>query len=64
MVEPAAADLAQQDVETLVFVADGALRTLPLTMLYDGEQYLIEKYNVALSPGLDLLAPRPQARER
>ncbi|WP_236618877.1 CHAT domain-containing protein [Acaryochloris sp. CCMEE 5410] len=64
VVEPAAADLAQQDVETLVFVADGALRTLPLTMLYDGEQYLIEKYNVALSPGLDLLAPRPQAREK
>ncbi|WP_299484524.1 CHAT domain-containing protein, partial [Acaryochloris sp. IP29b_bin.137] len=61
---PAAADLAQQDVETLVFVADGALRTLPLTTLYDGEQYLIEKYNVALSPGLDLLAPRPSARDQ
>ncbi|WP_299402361.1 CHAT domain-containing protein [Acaryochloris sp. IP29b_bin.148] len=64
VVGPAAADLAQQDVETLVFVADGALRTLPLTTLYDGQQYLIEKYNVALSPGLDLLAPRPQDRER
>lgn len=64
VVGPAAADLAQQDVETLVFVADGALRTLPLTMLYDGEQYLIEKFNVALSPGLDLLAPRPHAREK
>lgn len=64
VVGPAAKDLAQQDIETLVFVADGALRTLPLTTLYDGEQYLIEKYNVALSPGLDLLAPRPQERER
>uniref|UniRef100_UPI002638134A CHAT domain-containing protein n=1 Tax=Acaryochloris sp. IP29b_bin.148 TaxID=2969218 RepID=UPI002638134A len=64
VVGPAAADLAQEDIETLVFVADGALRTLPLTTLYDGEQYLIEKYNVALSPGLDLLAPRPQERER
>ena len=64
VVGPAAADLAQQDIETLVFVADGALRTLPLTTLYDGEQYLIEKYNVAFSPGLDLLAPRPQDRER
>ncbi|MGR3277457.1 CHAT domain-containing protein [Acaryochloris marina NIES-2412] len=64
VVGPAAEDLAQQDVETLVFVADGALRTLPLTTLHDGEQYLIEKYNVALSPGLDLLAPLPQDREK
>ncbi|ABW31411.1 CHAT domain-containing protein [Acaryochloris marina] len=64
VIDPASADLAQQDIETLVFVADGALRTLPLTTLYDGEQYLIEKYNVALSPGLELLAPRSQDRER
>ncbi|MEM9486789.1 MAG: CHAT domain-containing protein, partial [Cyanobacteria bacterium P01_F01_bin.116] len=33
--------------------------TLPLTTLHDGEQYLIEKYNVVLSPGLSLLDPRP-----
>lgn len=64
VVGPVAADLAQQDIETLVFVADGALRTLPLTTLHDGEQYLIEKYNVVLSPGLDLLAPSPQDREK
>ncbi|MDJ0702768.1 MAG: CHAT domain-containing protein, partial [Leptolyngbyaceae cyanobacterium MO_188.B28] len=59
---PAAADLAQQDIESLVFVADGVLRTLPLTTLHDGEQYLIEKYNVVLSPGLTLLDPRPLQR--
>ena len=60
---PVAADLAQQSIETLVFVADGALRTLPLTALHDGEQYLIEQYNVVLSPGLDLLDPRPLERQ-
>ncbi|EKU96530.1 hypothetical protein Lepto7375DRAFT_0536 [Leptolyngbya sp. PCC 7375] len=60
---PVEADLAQQDIESLVFVADGILRTLPLTTLHDGEQYLIEKYNVVLSPGLNLLDPRPLQRQ-
>ncbi|MEM7792893.1 MAG: CHAT domain-containing protein [Cyanobacteria bacterium P01_C01_bin.118] len=56
---PAEDYLAQQEIKSLVFVADGVLRTLPLTTLHDGEQYLIEKYNVVLSPGLSLLDPRP-----
>ncbi|MEO1401196.1 MAG: CHAT domain-containing protein [Cyanobacteria bacterium J06635_1] len=63
IIGPAAADLAQQDVDSLVFVADGILRTMPLTTLHDGEQYLIEKYNVVLSPGLQLLDPRPLQRQ-
>ncbi|MEL7353863.1 MAG: CHAT domain-containing protein [Cyanobacteria bacterium J06560_5] len=60
---PIAADLAQQSIETLVFVADGPLRTLPLNALHDGKQYLIESYNVVLSPGLNLLDPRPLERQ-
>lgn len=41
--------------QTLVFVLDGFLRNLPMAALHDGQQYLIEKYAVALSPGLQLL---------
>lgn len=41
--------------QTLVFVLDGFLRNLPMAALHDGKQYLIEKYAVALSPGLQLL---------
>ncbi|MBT9315642.1 CHAT domain-containing protein [Leptothoe spongobia] len=41
--------------QTLVFVLDGLLRNLPMAALHDGEQYLIEKYAIALSPGLQLL---------
>ncbi|MFG6107213.1 CHAT domain-containing protein [Leptothoe sp. EHU-05/26/07-4] len=59
IIRPAEADLEQQNIENLVFVADGVLRTLPLTTLHDGEHYLIEKYNVVLSPGLSLLDPQP-----
>jgi CHAT domain-containing protein len=41
-----------------VFVLDGALRNVPMAALYDGERYLIEKYGVAIAPGLQLLEPR------
>ncbi|MEM6612736.1 MAG: CHAT domain-containing protein, partial [Cyanobacteria bacterium P01_C01_bin.72] len=59
LIRPAVADLAQNKIETLVFVPDGVFRNIPMAVLYDGEHYLIEKYNLALTPGLQLLAPRP-----
>ena len=31
------------------------MRNLPISALYDGEQYLIENYAIALTPGLQLL---------
>ncbi len=44
-----------KDTKTLVFVLDGLLRNIPMSALYDGQQYLIEKYAVTLSPGLQLM---------
>ena len=58
LIRPAEADLAAADIETLVFVPEGFLRNLPMSALYDGERYLIEKYRVAISPGLQLLGAR------
>ena len=59
LIRPLLTDLAKHDIETLVFVPDGSLRNIPLAVLHDGERYLIEQYNVALTPGLQLLAPLP-----
>ncbi len=59
LIRPVIEDLQQNQIETLVFVADGTLRNIPLATLYDGEHYLIEDYNVVLNPGLQLLNPRP-----
>jgi CHAT domain-containing protein len=56
LIRPAEADLNRNQTQNLVFVLDGFLRSLPMTALYDGQQYLIEKYSVALSPGLQLFA--------
>lgn len=59
VVRPAQADLDRAGVKTLVFIPDGVLRTIPLAALNDGQQFLIERYAVATSPGLTLTDPRP-----
>jgi CHAT domain-containing protein len=64
LIRPAEAQLAQSGVKTLVFVLDGPLRNLPMAALHDGQQYLVEKYSIALSQGLQLLEPRSLVRQR
>ncbi|MBD2612197.1 CHAT domain-containing protein [Nostoc punctiforme FACHB-252] len=59
LIRPMEAELAQSQVKTLVFVLDGALRNVAIAALYDGNNYLVEKYSIALTPGLELLGPRP-----
>ncbi|WP_293059699.1 MULTISPECIES: CHAT domain-containing protein [unclassified Moorena] len=63
IIRPIEEDLANSQVDTLVFVLDGALRNIPMAALHDGEQYLVEKYSIALTPGLDLMNPQRLARE-
>ncbi|NEQ48975.1 MAG: CHAT domain-containing protein [Leptolyngbya sp. SIO3F4] len=57
LVRPAEASLDEHNIKTLVFVLDGKLRNIPMAALHDGQQYLIEKYGVALTPGLELMGP-------
>lgn len=64
LIEPFEEDLNSNGIKTLVFVLDDSLRNLPMAVLYDGQNYLIEKYAVALTPGLQLLSPRPLAQVR
>ncbi len=64
LIRPAETKLATTEVDTLVFVLDGILRNLPMAALYDGEQYLIEKYSIALTPGLQLLESSPLQPEK
>ncbi|MEO1375614.1 MAG: tetratricopeptide repeat protein [Cyanobacteria bacterium J06635_10] len=55
LIKPIETDLAANNIKTLVFVLDGSMRNIPMAALYDGKQFLIEKYSVALSPGLQLM---------
>ncbi|MUG98114.1 CHAT domain-containing protein [Scytonema sp. UIC 10036] len=58
LIEPERKTLDSSGVETLVFVLDSGLRNIPMAMLYDGKEYLVQKYAIALTPGLQLLSPR------
>lgn len=59
LVRPLEAQIIEAGVNTIAFVLDGDLRNIPMSVLHDGEQYLVEKYAVALTPGLQLLDPKP-----
>lgn len=60
LIRPAQVQLAANQVNTLVFVLDGVLRNIPMSVLHDGQQYLVEQpYSIALTPGLQLLESQP-----
>ncbi|MEM9219909.1 MAG: CHAT domain-containing protein [Cyanobacteria bacterium P01_F01_bin.150] len=58
-----ATDRDSSPIKTLAFVLDGPLRNLPMSVLYDGDRYLVERYAIALTPGLQLLNPQPLQRQ-
>jgi CHAT domain-containing protein len=64
LIRSAAKELEQRNVQTLVFVLDGPLRNIPMAALHSGQQYLGQQYSIALTPGLQLLKPKPFERER
>lgn len=61
LIRPVETELEANKIQTLVFIPDGILRNLPPATLHDGQQYLIEKYSVAIAPSLQLV--ELQARE-
>ncbi len=62
LIRPFEEDLKASGVETLVFVLDAPLLNLPMAVLHDGEKFLVEKYAIAQTPGLQLLDPKPLVR--
>jgi CHAT domain-containing protein len=51
----------QPNLKTLAFILDGQLRNVPMSVLYDGNQYLLEKpWAIAVVPSLQLLQTRPK----
>ncbi|KYC35349.1 hypothetical protein WA1_08200 [Scytonema hofmannii PCC 7110] len=53
----------ESQIKNLVFVLDGSLRNLPMAVLHNGTRYLIERYAVSVTSGLQLLEPKPLLRE-
>ncbi len=61
LIGPIQTELDQAKAETLVWSLDGVLRYVPMAALYDGKQYLVEKYNtVTITPAsIALLEDKP-----
>jgi CHAT domain-containing protein/Tfp pilus assembly protein PilF len=64
LIRPIESELIRHKIETLVFVPDGALRTIPFSALHDGQSFLIQRYAIAMTPGLYLTDPRPLNLEK
>ncbi len=64
LIRPMEEELGRGNIKTLVFVPDGPLRTVPMSSLHDGEKFLIEKYAIAVTPGLTLTDPKPLERRQ
>ncbi len=46
LIKPIEEDLKQTKANTILYAPDGQLRYIPLAALYDGKQWLIEKYRI------------------
>ena len=57
LIEPVASQLTTNNIDTLVIIPDGPLRTIPFSALHDGQQFLVQKYALAIAPGLCLSEP-------
>jgi CHAT domain-containing protein len=62
LIRPAEQDIVASEAKTLIFVLDSPLLNLPMAILHDGKQFLVEKYAIAYTPGLQLLDPKQLER--
>ncbi|MGD1861593.1 MAG: tetratricopeptide repeat protein [Leptolyngbyaceae cyanobacterium] len=47
LIQPLATELNANDIDHLVFVNDRVTRYIPMAALYDGEQYLVDRYTLS-----------------
>jgi CHAT domain-containing protein len=64
LIRPLERDLNEVKPDTLVFVPDGPLRTIPMAALHDGNKFLINRYAIAVTPSLNLTDPGPFRRDQ
>ncbi|MEM8642561.1 MAG: CHAT domain-containing protein [Cyanobacteria bacterium P01_G01_bin.54] len=54
LIRPIESSINNLNIDTLVFAMGDGLRTLPMSALHDGEQFLVEKYSLGQIPSLSL----------
>lgn len=61
MIAPLEPKLKELGIDTLIFCADAGLRQIPMAALYDGKQFLVEKYSLGSIPSVSLTNSRYKA---
>jgi CHAT domain-containing protein len=64
LIKPLENELNEQKIDTLVFVPDKSLRIIPMAALYDGSDFLINKFALAVTQGLILTDPHRIEKQR
>jgi len=59
LISPVIDALASADIDTLIIVPDGVLRNIPWGALHNGEDFLIQQFALAYTPGLKVTDPSP-----
>ncbi len=55
LIKPLEGELRKNKIQNLVFALDRQVRYVPMSALYDGEKYLVERYNVSVVPSAALV---------
>ena len=63
-IKPIMAELKKQQIENLIIVPNGTLYKIPFAALYDGQQFLIDKYALSVAQGIKLTAEPPKHLSR
>ena len=58
LIAPLEPSLRERGIDTISFVADKGLRGFPFAALHDGQQFLVENYNISLVPSVTLTDTR------
>ena len=58
LIKPFEAKLKKLNIDTLIFSMDAGMRQIPLAALWDGKEFLIEKYSLGSVPSISLTNTR------
>lgn len=58
LIAPLEAEFKSRDIQSLVFITDVGLRSLPFAALHDGTGFLVERYSLGLMPSISLTDTR------
>ncbi|MFZ4858965.1 MAG: CHAT domain-containing protein [Desulfuromonadaceae bacterium] len=64
LIRPLEPELHRHKINTLVIIPDDIFRTVPFAALHDGNDFLINKYAIATSLGMQLTEPMPFRKKK